>query len=230
MHTGHRGQRAVSCPTMLQPTTWLQWTTCTRPARSACSSCKAQVRGPTNHFWHFLARHQAGLLLDVQVIVLQCSLLTICAAPCSCLRLLTRCLPRTLSACKTSLCPELQDQYAAPTYTNYGDGFCTDATQLGGNSNPTDFFVKLLSKEYLKQVILAPHVSLQTVLLTLFAFLSCGHKGHQLDRSLFSQLPQHAIPVFGSLTTVPVLLCVSQTWLHKSRQATQLSSRVPISL
>ena len=51
-------------------------------------------------------------------------------------------------------------QYAAPTYANYGDGYCSDSTLLGSNSNPTDFFTSLLSKEYVSQVMLAPHVSL----------------------------------------------------------------------
>ena len=51
-------------------------------------------------------------------------------------------------------------QYAAPTYTNYGDGYCTDSTELGSNSDPTAFFTTLLGKEYLSQVMLAPHVSI----------------------------------------------------------------------
>lgn len=49
-------------------------------------------------------------------------------------------------------------QYAAPTYTNYGDGYCTNSSLLGSGSNPTDFFTTLLSKEYVSQVMLAPHV------------------------------------------------------------------------
>ena len=50
-------------------------------------------------------------------------------------------------------------QYAAPTYTNYGDGYCTDSSLLGSGSNPTAFFTTLLGKEYVSQVMLAPHVS-----------------------------------------------------------------------
>ncbi|KAL3145645.1 hypothetical protein ABBQ32_003186 [Trebouxia sp. C0010 RCD-2024] len=62
-------------------------------------------------------------------------------------------------ACPTCLLQiQGSGQYAAPTYTNYGDGFCTDSTQLGGNSNPAQFFVSLLGKKYLSQTILAPHV------------------------------------------------------------------------
>ncbi|KAL0029335.1 hypothetical protein WJX77_000152 [Trebouxia sp. C0004] len=49
-------------------------------------------------------------------------------------------------------------QYAAPTYTNYGDGYCTNSSLLGSGSNPTQFFTTLLNKKYVSQVMLAPHV------------------------------------------------------------------------
>lgn len=50
-------------------------------------------------------------------------------------------------------------QITAPIYANYGDGYCTDATLLGSSlSNPTAFFTTLLNKDYLNQVVIAPHV------------------------------------------------------------------------
>ena len=49
-------------------------------------------------------------------------------------------------------------QAGAPVYANYGDGFATDTSLMGSGSTPTAFFTALLQKEYLNQVVIAPHV------------------------------------------------------------------------
>ena len=43
MHMVPPGQQAVSCSTMLQATTWMQWMLCMLSAQGACSKFKAQV-------------------------------------------------------------------------------------------------------------------------------------------------------------------------------------------
>lgn len=52
-------------------------------------------------------------------------------------------------------------QASAPVYANYGDGFATDTSLMGSGSTPTAFFTTLLTKAYLNQVVIAPHVSCQ---------------------------------------------------------------------
>lgn len=48
---------------------------------------------------------------------------------------------------------------SAPIFANYGDGFATDPSLVAGLSDPSAFFKTLLNKEYLNQVVIAPHVS-----------------------------------------------------------------------
>jgi hypothetical protein len=65
--------------------------------------------------------------------------------------------------CKTCLfLVQGTGQYLAPVNANFGDGFSTDPA-VAGSSTPVNFFTTLLTKPYLNQVALAPHVYGPTV-------------------------------------------------------------------
>ena len=75
MHMEPPGQQAVSCSTMLEPTTWMQWMLCMPSALGACSKSKAQVHQGFLHGlldMHDVQLADAWLSMDERSVSVSC--------------------------------------------------------------------------------------------------------------------------------------------------------------